>query len=523
MDFDIAVVGAGFAGSLTALLLRRLGKTVLLIDRGSHPRFAIGESSTPSSNLLLRALGLRYDLPELVALSRYGSWKQTFPDLPVGLKRGFSYFAHTAGADFSTSTDHDHELLVAASSCDELSDTNWLRADFDHWLVRRAISEGVEYLPETSVRGVDRTDLWRLELQTGCEKIRGIGFQPVISSPETPDARQAGSLSHKNSPPRVGFVIEAGGLDFARHLGVTTTDSGFLTNSRSVFAHWADLPRWDGLLPALGIPQSDYPFPADDGALHHLFDAGWMWQLRFDHGVTSSGFVVNQHVAPPPGPTPQTEWTHWLKRLPSVAAQFSAARVVAPESGLVSTQRLQRRASRLAGDGWVALPNAAGFVDPLFSPGNAHVLAGIERVVRAFEQSTGEPDPNLLADHVRHTQAELAWIDELIAGCYQVLPNLDAFAAMSAHYFAAAVAYERHRQSLGADDVPRPFLLADELSLREAARSARDQARTHLPHQPAAFVDSVRQRLAPWNPIGLLDPSTSAPTRRNMLHRTALE
>jgi FADH2 O2-dependent halogenase len=499
MDFDIAVVGAGFAGSLTALLLQRLGKTVLLIDRGSHPRFAIGESSTPSSNLLLRALGQRYDLPELVALSRYGSWKRTFPDLPVGLKRGFSYFAHTAGRDFSTSVDHDHELLVAASSCDELSDTNWLRADFDHWLVRRAIEEGVEYRSETSVQRVDRADAWQLELQS--------------RAPRT----------WKGAMPQVGFVIEAGGLDFARHLGVTTTDSGFLTNSRSVFAHWADLPRWDALLPALGIPQSDYPFPADDGALHQLFDAGWMWQLRFDHGVTSSGFVVNQQVAPPPCPTPQAEWLHWLKRLPSVAHQFQGARIVAPESGLVSTQRLQRRASCLAGEGWVALPNAAGFVDPLFSPGNAHVLAGIERVVRAFELSTGEPDPALLADHVRHTQAELAWIDELIAGCYQVLPNLDAFAAMSAHYFAAAVAYERHRQTLGADDVPRPFLLADELALRDAARIARDEAHTHLPHQPSAFVDSVRQRLAPWNQIGLLDPSSAAPTRRNMLHRTALE
>ena len=71
--------------------------------------------------------------------------------------------------------------------------------------------------------------------------------------------------------------------------------------------------------------------------------------------------------------------------------------------------------------------------------------------------------------------------------------------------------------------VPAYFDDAQRPATRDAARIARDEAHTHLPHQPSAFVDSVRQRLAPWNQIGLLDPSSAAPTRRNMLHRTALE
>lgn len=43
-DVDVAVLGAGFGGCLTALILKQIGLQTVLVDRGSHPRFAIGES-----------------------------------------------------------------------------------------------------------------------------------------------------------------------------------------------------------------------------------------------------------------------------------------------------------------------------------------------------------------------------------------------------------------------------------------------------------------------------------------------
>ena len=57
IDADVAIVGSGFAGSLTALALRRQGRSVVLLERGRHPRFAIGESSTPLANLAARGAG----------------------------------------------------------------------------------------------------------------------------------------------------------------------------------------------------------------------------------------------------------------------------------------------------------------------------------------------------------------------------------------------------------------------------------------------------------------------------------
>ena len=79
IDADVAVIGSGFAGSLTALALRRLGRRVVLVERGQHPRFAIGESSTPLANLLLEELADRYGLPGVRVFSKWGTWQRARP------------------------------------------------------------------------------------------------------------------------------------------------------------------------------------------------------------------------------------------------------------------------------------------------------------------------------------------------------------------------------------------------------------------------------------------------------------
>ncbi|PYI82491.1 MAG: hypothetical protein DME26_17470, partial [Verrucomicrobia bacterium] len=133
-DFDIAVVGSGFAGSLMAMILRRLGYSVVMIERNKHPRFVIGESSTPLANLLLEELARRYDLPAALPLSKWGSWQREHPEIGCGLKRGFTFYHHIFNQPFDPS--RERQLLVAASPHDEIADTHWYRPDFDHFLVR---------------------------------------------------------------------------------------------------------------------------------------------------------------------------------------------------------------------------------------------------------------------------------------------------------------------------------------------------------------------------------------------------
>ncbi|HUQ68356.1 MAG TPA: FAD-dependent monooxygenase, partial [Planctomycetaceae bacterium] len=69
LDADVLIVGSGFAGSLTALLVKQIGLRPVVVDRGSHPRFVIGESTTPVANLVLESLSRRFDLPWLTPLA----------------------------------------------------------------------------------------------------------------------------------------------------------------------------------------------------------------------------------------------------------------------------------------------------------------------------------------------------------------------------------------------------------------------------------------------------------------------
>ncbi|MGB6157733.1 MAG: NAD(P)-binding protein, partial [Acidobacteriaceae bacterium] len=152
--WDIAIVGSGFAGSLLAMIARQLGRSVVLVERGAHPRVVIGESSTPLSNLLLEELTERYDLPALRPLAKWGSWQHAFPDVACGLKRGFTFHHHRLGSQPAPDPTRQDQLLVAASPRDEIGDTHWYRADFDHLLVKEAQKLGADYLDRVVLRGV---------------------------------------------------------------------------------------------------------------------------------------------------------------------------------------------------------------------------------------------------------------------------------------------------------------------------------------------------------------------------------
>src|SRR5207237_1905475 len=137
---EVAIVGSGFAGSLLARVLAVQGYRVVLLERGTHPRFAIGESSTPLANLSLERLAQRYQLDECHDRAAHGRWVTRFPDVRRGLKRGFTFYRHHPGRSFDNRGLESERLLVAASPHDHVADTHWLRADVDHHFVRQAIA-----------------------------------------------------------------------------------------------------------------------------------------------------------------------------------------------------------------------------------------------------------------------------------------------------------------------------------------------------------------------------------------------
>ena len=117
---EVAIVGSGFAGSLLARVLAVLGYDVALLERGTHPRFAIGESTTPLANLSLERLAARYGLADCYHLATHGRWLAHLPELRRGLKRGFTYYRHHPGERFAERGLDSERLLVAASPEDAL-------------------------------------------------------------------------------------------------------------------------------------------------------------------------------------------------------------------------------------------------------------------------------------------------------------------------------------------------------------------------------------------------------------------
>jgi FADH2 O2-dependent halogenase len=490
---DIAVLGSGFGGSLMALILQRIGRSVVLVDRDTHPRFAIGESSTPIADYILGDLADRYDLPRLKPLAKYGSWRSTYPDIGCGLKRGFSYFRHESGRPFESDRDHSNELLVAASNENDFADTHWLRSDVDAFLADEARSAGIEVLDNTHLAEITHSNGWKLS-------------------------------GHRLDEPVVilaRFVVDAtgsGGL-ITRVLGIE--DDSLQTNSRAVFGHFSGVDKWDDILAESECDRQEHPFPCDAAAIHHILDDAWMWQLRFDNGITSAGFVFDGTHRPwNESISAVYEWKQELAKYPSIARQFRHAELVQPDGGLRSTGRMQRCSRQMAGRDWGLLPNTAGFVDPLHSTGIAHTLSGIERIASIIERHWSRPDlESQLQQYAESLRNEIYWVDCLVEGCYASRQNFRAFAAWSMLYFAAATTCEHRRAESGSSAAPWSFLCADDDRLTAAAfrlRSELDQALTGSPALVANFEKQVRCAIEPFNLARLCDPNA-----RNMYRSTA--
>ncbi len=62
-----------------------------------------------------------------------------------------------------------------------------------------------------------------------------------------------------------------------------------------------------------------FPYPLDDAAVHHVFDGGWVWVLRFNNGITSAGVAATRRVAEELALSEgEPAWQRLLDRLPGL-------------------------------------------------------------------------------------------------------------------------------------------------------------------------------------------------------------
>lgn len=493
---DVVVIGSGFSGSLTALCLHQAGLEVCVIEKGRHPRFAIGESSTPIADMILRDLADAYDLSWLKYFSRYGSWQQHYPEIACGLKRGFSYFKHKPGKPFTTNASHENELLVAASTNDKQSDTNWLRSDFDAFLVEKLKEYKIPYFDQTEITAVENNHPWNLRAERN----------------NTSFVIQAGF-----------FVDATGSPNFLnKFFGIESTTEGFHTYSHALFSHFTGAHPWKNHIEDNGIPTGDYPYNPDYSALHHLLDEGWMWMLRFNDGRTSAGFSLNSNeTGNKANKSPEEQWSSLLAKYPSIKSLFENAELAKNPGHLIKSGRLQRRLSQAAGDGWAALPHTTGFVDPMHSTGIAHTLSGVEKLVGILSGSVDKKEQlkEKLINYEKSVFKELQLIDLLVAGSYNSLHNFHLFNTYVMLYFIAAINYEQERL---VGKIPDHFLCADDpaimgiveksyLELNSIPKSNPNEKQIHT------FREWIKNSIEPYNSAGLLNASA-----RNMYRHTAV-
>lgn len=471
--FDVAVVGSGFAGSLMAMIAKQLGLRTILLERGRHPRVIIGESSTPLSNLLLEELATTYSLANLRPLCKWGSWRESHAELACGLKRGFSFFHHAPGQTGPVA--RENQLLVAASPHDAIADTHWFRADFDAYLVNEAQQLGVVYLDEVELRlfAEEEREVRLFGTRYGCEVEIAARFVVDATGPR-------------------GFLHRALGLGERELPGTPAT--------AALYSHFEGVRRLDQ---TGGVTLEDEPpYPVDDAAVHHVFDGGWVWVLRFCNGVTSAGIAATDALANELRLVEgEAAWERVLLRMPVLREQFQDTKAVQPFRHI---PRLGFRSSTISGQNWALLPSAAGFVDPLLSTGFPLTLLGVTRLATILEHHwESEGFTTRLNEYAAQTDAELLATARLIGALFANFGNFPVFSAVSLLYFAAA-SYAETARRLGRPQLASSFLLHDHPQF--GPECARVLERAHLADSEAescAVIEEIRRVIEPVNVAGL--------------------
>lgn len=381
--YDVVVIGSGIAGSSAALVLSRVGLKTLVVEHKTHPRFAIGESTIPTTTLLLRYLARTYGVPELEHICDYLGLRTH--DLVAWPKQGFWYGLHQEQKPL----EKRHEVMFETLPLPTGPDVHMLRADVDSYLVSKLGAYGVDYWDETKVAEfepqADDSVILKLERKDG---------------PRTVRAR---------------LVIDASGHAsfFANKFKLRDDPPRLHTNTRSIFAHFEDVRDLDE---SLGGGNETFRFRRTAGTMHHCFPGGWIWVIPFDNGTTSVGFVLDRNAYPlDPGDTAEGEIARFFDRYPSMRAHLGNMKPIRP---FTRTDRIQFTSRTILGKGFILTPHASGFIDPLFSTGILLTLRFVARIAHFARRAKERDDFDIEQFRPIETafMQEVEQVDRLVSG-----------------------------------------------------------------------------------------------------------
>lgn len=396
--YDVTILGSGLAGSIIAACLARNGVDVLVIDAGRHPRFAIGESTTPYTSMMMRLISERFGVPEIKHLATYES-VQTHVTHNCGIKRNFGFVYHTPGK--RQDPRQANEFVISKLTHTE---NHFFRQDVDQWMVTVARKYGAHLREQTRVThvefGKDRLTL-------------------------TVDS---------DLPMTTKFLVDASGFrsPLATQLSLREEPTRLRTHSRSLFTHMVDVPPFEDTMEPRGVHNN--PSPWSQGTLHHIFPGGWLWVIPFDNHpqatnrLCSVGLSLDPRLYPKSDVAPEIEFENFLGHYPDIRKQFAGAR---PVRNWVSTGRLQYSSRQTVGHRWCLTSHAAGFIDALFSRGLQNTMEIINALVPPLIAAVNEDDFSVERfKHVEHLEQHLLdFNDDLVANAYTSFQSWESWDA----------------------------------------------------------------------------------------------
>jgi FADH2 O2-dependent halogenase len=348
--YDCIILGSGIGGSMLGAILARHGLKVLLLDSESHPRFAIGEATTPDTNLRLKLLATKYDLPEIGHLSAFETLRDNVSPA-CGVKRAFSFLYHREGEEQQPLESQQYPTLAPPMG----ADCHFFRQDTDAYMLAVALSYGARVRQQTRVSEID------------------LGEDEVSVT------------SQKGETWKAAYLVDATGMRsvLAEKLQLREDPSSFRTNSRAIFTHMVGIKPYD----QVGAPRSahGHKYPLSQSTLHHIFEGGWFWIIPFNNHSESTnplcsvGLVLNRELHPETGMDPEEEFWSYVRKFPNMVRQFEGAQAM---RGWVSTGRLQYGSRTITGRRYCLLSHAGFFIDPLYSSGLALTTATVDLLSR---------------------------------------------------------------------------------------------------------------------------------------------
>ncbi|MEQ9408944.1 MAG: NAD(P)/FAD-dependent oxidoreductase [Fuerstiella sp.] len=313
---DVVVLGGGPAGSTVATLLASAGMDVVVLEKEHFPRFHIGESLLPATVEIFERLGVHNQIREAFIRKPGGKWLYGEREVPGD-------FAHSDR--HATFKEHPYSYLVE-------------RSVFDKILIDRSAAAGAD------VRfGHEVT-----ELLTDDGRIRGVRCR---------------SDRGDESEVRGRLVVDATGL---RALIPSRLRLRRLTEPHrmGIYAQYDALPTRDDVKAGWFIGQ--------------MFYDGWTWLLRLPQDRFSVGAVMTVDRFRKSGLSP----TQMLEKLVAENSLLNQGMTAGRRriSDVMVTGNMGNSSESLAGDGWVAVGDAAYFIDPCYSSG-VHLAMKSARMV----------------------------------------------------------------------------------------------------------------------------------------------